>query len=471
MSTLQSIATESLAKALQQAMQCQQQGQLDAAQALYQQVLADNPQQADALHLLGVLHAQRRDFVRAHDLIWQAITVNTDEAMFHNNLANVCVERGLLDEAEPLYVRAIELDNARIDALSNLGLLMSRTDREEAAETLLARAVELDPGNPDWRQNLANLYLRLGRIPEALQLTHDGLITAPRSRVLKAMLAQAYQMFGKPDLAAEVLRAWIRDEPDDPYPHHHLPACIGEQVPERASDGYVVSVFDSFARSFDAKLQKLSYQAPALVAAEVAGRCGPPSSALAALDAGCEGLFAASDSGRFEAKSGGLLWKKLSGFGFVAVGEGKFSGDLLIATRSTQTQLDWLSYLKIAMQMGPGGLPVPMIPLFPFWHLPFGNAGLSIGNTRNSLILIDAHLMPPSCIPGVHDMGWAKLGHGGKPANQGQQVKGLIGAIFSFLGRKAAQTADVTVAFLRWVLELLFSSLRVMAERALAMIR
>ena len=53
----------------------------------------------------------------------------------------------------------------------------------------------------------------------------------------------------------------------------------------------------------------------------------------------------------------------------------------------------------------------------------------------------------------------------------GLQVKGLIGAIFSFLGRKAVQAADVTVAFLRWVLELLFSSLRVMAERALSVIR
>ena len=278
---------DELANTLQQAMQCQRQGELDRAEALYQQVLAQAPQQADALHLLGVLHAQRRDFTRAHDLIWQAITVKPEEAMFHNNLANVCVERGLLQEAEPLYGRAIELDSGRIDALSNLGLLMSRTDREEEAETLLARAVELDPGNPDWRQNQANHYQRQGRIPEALQQTHDGLITAPRSRVLKALLAQSYQMAGQHDLAAEVLRAWIRDAPDDPYPHHHLPACTGEQVPERASDGYVVSVFDSFARSFDAKLEKLSYKAPALVAAEVARLCGPPGKALAVLDAGC----------------------------------------------------------------------------------------------------------------------------------------------------------------------------------------
>ena len=354
---------------------------------------------------------------------------------------------------------------------------------------------------------------------------------------------------------------------------------------------------------------------------------------------GCEGLFAATDDGRFEAKSGGLLWKKLSGFGYVAAGEGSFAGDLLIATRGTQTKLDWLSNLNISMQMGPGGLPVhagfnevwkgfapevramlkgrnparihcvghslggalaslnadllsagnvaevvlytfgcprtgdgifarsltkrlgkqhifrvyhpadpvPMFPLFPFWHLPFGGDGLRIANTANALMSIDAHLMPPSYLPGVHDQSWATLGHGGAPVNDGQQVKGwleraadgkggfvmgsakllsmigralawlmakagklvmggvgvaltagatvldqlawmlgqaaqlskdvglhvkgLIGAIFSFLGRTAVQTADVTVAFLRWVLALLFSALRVMAERALSALR
>ena len=354
---------------------------------------------------------------------------------------------------------------------------------------------------------------------------------------------------------------------------------------------------------------------------------------------GCEGLFAVNDSGRFEAKSGGLLWKKMSGFGFVAVGEGAFSGELLIATRGTQTQLDWLSNFNIALQLGPGGLPVhagfntiwkdfapelrsmlkgrnparihcvghslggalatlnadllsegkvadvvlytfgcprtgdgifarslsqrltpqkifrvahpadpvPMIPLFPFWHLPFGAEALSIANTANSLVSIDAHLMPPSYIPGVQDKSWGDLGHAGDRADNSRQVKGwleraadgqggftmgsakllsmigralawllakagklvmggvgmalaasatvldqlawllgqaaqlskeiglqvkaLIGAIFGFLGRKATQTTDVTVAFLRWVLELLMGSLRTMAQRALALIR
>ena len=278
---------DAIAATLQRAMQCQQAGRLDDADQHYRQVLAQAPRHADALHLLGVLQAQRRDFVQAQDLIWQAITVKPDEAMFHNNLANVCIERGLLAEAEPLYVRAIELDGGRLDALSNLGLLLARTGRTADAERLLLRAVELAPDNPDWRQNLANLYLKLGRETDALQQCHDGLVIAPRSRVLRALLVLAYGSFGHLDRAAQVLRAWVKAEPDDPYPRHHLAACTGEQVPERASDQYVASVFDGFARSFDAKLADLSYQAPALVAAAVASLAGLPTKALDLLDAGC----------------------------------------------------------------------------------------------------------------------------------------------------------------------------------------
>jgi hypothetical protein len=49
-------------------------------------------------------------------------------------------------------------------------------------------------------------------------------------------------------------------------------------------------------------------------------------------------------------------------------------------------------------------------------------------------------------------------------------VKTLIGAIFRFLGRKAAETVDVTVAFLCWLLQTLFSSLRAVGQRALTML-
>jgi predicted TPR repeat methyltransferase len=66
-----------------------------------------------------------------------------------------------------------------------------------------------------------------------------------------------------------------------------LAACSGREVPARASDGFVERVFDSFAASFDSKLAKLSYRAPALVAAMLEESALPATKSLDVLDAGC----------------------------------------------------------------------------------------------------------------------------------------------------------------------------------------
>jgi predicted TPR repeat methyltransferase len=66
-----------------------------------------------------------------------------------------------------------------------------------------------------------------------------------------------------------------------------LAACTGRDVPARASNGFVERTFDSFAASFEAKLQRLSYRAPALVAAMLEDSHLEPLKCLDVLDAGC----------------------------------------------------------------------------------------------------------------------------------------------------------------------------------------
>jgi predicted TPR repeat methyltransferase len=58
-------------------------------------------------------------------------------------------------------------------------------------------------------------------------------------------------------------------------------------MPARASDGFVERTFDSFAASFESKLEKLSYRAPALVAAMIEDSGIAASKRLDVLDAGC----------------------------------------------------------------------------------------------------------------------------------------------------------------------------------------
>ena len=353
---------------------------------------------------------------------------------------------------------------------------------------------------------------------------------------------------------------------------------------------------------------------------------------------GCEDMFQVDDGARLEGRSGVLAWKKLSGFGYIAIGVGAHAGEMLVVNRGTAMLADWCSNLNGAMQLGPSGHlvhagfnevwksyreglhsflanrnpsrihcvghslggalatlnadyfncngvaqvllytfgaprsgdvfharsltqrigaaqifrvshradPVPKIPLFPFLHLPSDRQGLEFGD---GLFSVGAHNMVGSYIPAMRDRSWATLACGATAAGDaqvrswlegaasgegrsgiggmllmgssalllmigralrwllarahdllagsmglaltpsatildqlawllcrgaslareiGDQVKGLMSAILRFLGRKLPATADVSVAFVRWVLGLLYSALQATAQRAIA---
>jgi predicted TPR repeat methyltransferase len=86
----------------------------------------------------------------------------------------------------------------------------------------------------------------------------------------------------------------VSESPDDPRARHALAAYSGRDVPQRCGDDYVRTVFDEFAESFEAKLKRLDYRAPDLVADALAATAIAPARSLDILDVGCgTGLCAA----------------------------------------------------------------------------------------------------------------------------------------------------------------------------------
>jgi tetratricopeptide (TPR) repeat protein len=69
------------------ALEKHQVGELALAAQLYEQVLAETPDDADALHLLGVLRHQQGDHRQAIELINRALVEKPNVAAFHTNLA------------------------------------------------------------------------------------------------------------------------------------------------------------------------------------------------------------------------------------------------------------------------------------------------------------------------------------------------------------------------------------------------
>ena len=286
--------TMSLAEAITIGQTMQRSGLLRDAEIIYRQILAAKPRQPEALHFLGVVLTQtgRRDEGIAS--IMAALEVKPDYVDAISNLGNVLHEQGHFEHAEAAYRRAIQLKPDFADAYLNLAALAFETERFEEAVALSQRAMELGPTIPQERLDAANALAREGRHADAA----EEFLRAAERRLFHAgvleNIGQSLQRLGRLDEAEKAYRRWISLDPNNPRAHHYLAACTGVGIPSRASNEYIVDVFDRFAESFDQRLAGLEYSAPAAVVKAASDELGEPQSQFQVLDAGCgTGLCAA----------------------------------------------------------------------------------------------------------------------------------------------------------------------------------
>lgn len=277
----------SLEEALALAIHCHRSSELQAAESLYRRILDTAPDNVDALHFLGVLLHQRDRSDEAIELIERSILLDPDQANLYNNLGNVLVERDRYDEAKTAYRNALARNSAHGDAWNNLGAVLRIQGQLEEAGAAYLKALEFAPENVHFYNNYGNLLSGQGRVKEAVAYYCKAITLMPNHPDSRRLLAIAYYTLGQVEAAAEVYREWLKEEPENPVAQHMLASCTGTKVPKRAADTFITAIFDSFAASFDQKLESLSYQAPQLVANAVATMLGPPMKNLAVLDAGC----------------------------------------------------------------------------------------------------------------------------------------------------------------------------------------
>src|SRR6185312_60474 len=105
---------------LSSAFQHHRAGRLREAETACRQILSRQPDQSDALYLLGLVLHQSGDNTAARTLLEQAIVIKPDPDYF-GTLGLVLAAMGLTGEAIGAYQKAIELQPNRFDVWANLG--------------------------------------------------------------------------------------------------------------------------------------------------------------------------------------------------------------------------------------------------------------------------------------------------------------------------------------------------------------
>ncbi len=144
-------------------------GNLGEAERLYLATLAAEPQNADALALLGALLDQKGDAAQAIGYIQHALRLDPQAALFHFYLGNAFMSSGDLGQAAASFREAIALQPNMPEAHYNLGNALRAMGAWEEAERAYAKTLQLAPRHAEARNNLALIYERDGRLADAVR--------------------------------------------------------------------------------------------------------------------------------------------------------------------------------------------------------------------------------------------------------------------------------------------------------------
>ena len=163
-----------------QAVALQRNGRWAEAESLYLQVLADDPSDFTARHLLGVIRAQSGRLDEALADISLALEIKPDDPEGVLNHANVLKMLDRLDEALAGFERALVLKPGWPQAENNRGTVLQSLGRYQEALAAYDRALGAAADNVEALNNRGSVLQDLKRPVEALAAYDQALRLAPK---------------------------------------------------------------------------------------------------------------------------------------------------------------------------------------------------------------------------------------------------------------------------------------------------
>ena len=255
---------------LARAQQCFQRGDLITAGALCRQVLQVQHQNPEALQLLATVLERQGQLPLAAQVARQWIGVCPGDGAAHRFLGGVQRRLGDLAGAMDSWQRATYLPGLHGDLYYALALGWMEQGQDAAALQAVAAAQCDATVHEDALRLHITLLHGMQHFDEARQMLGDALFRLSRVGDTEQILA-----------------LWLTLFPQDEVPRHRLAAQGQADIPPRAGDAYVTYLFDHYAASFDRDLARLDYQAPALIARQLAQTLPLAQGNWRVLDAGC----------------------------------------------------------------------------------------------------------------------------------------------------------------------------------------
>ena len=216
------------AQAFAMAQQLHRQGDLDAAEALYERLIGSAPRHASALHFMGVLQHKRHRSERA-------LALSPDHGTVLFQVALIKYYAQDWDESLRLAERAVEINPHVPEALHTLAGALTRFERYDEALELLDRADHFAPHGYGFAISLINrcwVLFGMGRIDAALEAANRLLQVLPSDHTGLMLRPVFHAALGQWELAQQHLAELRRV-----FPGEDLDLFMGTIRASRQADG------------------------------------------------------------------------------------------------------------------------------------------------------------------------------------------------------------------------------------------
>lgn len=223
---MRQLQTRVIQEMLGKALQHHQAGRLKEAEGIYRQVLEADAQNADGLHLLGMIaHADGRHEA-AVEMISEAIAINPNEPHYHSNLGTVLQAQGKLDEALGCFERALALKPDLAEVHINLGNILQAQGKLDEAVACQERALALKPDCAEAYFNLGNVRKAQGNLDEAVVCYERAVALKPSLVAAQTNLGSVLYTQGKLDEAVVCLERALELRPNYAEAHSNLGSAL-----------------------------------------------------------------------------------------------------------------------------------------------------------------------------------------------------------------------------------------------------
>jgi len=145
------------------------QGGFEGALIILEKMKEENPEDANAHYLLGIVYLRKMMLPEAIEALTKTTELSPSFAGAYHELGLCYQQQKEFEKALQYYEKAIELEPNSVESIYNRGLILFELNRVPEALTYFEKALELRPDDPEFLEMAGRCYIHQGDFPKAIE--------------------------------------------------------------------------------------------------------------------------------------------------------------------------------------------------------------------------------------------------------------------------------------------------------------